>query len=104
MAKIFLLWHVHCLSDDKQDEKLIGVYETEDNSNAAISRLKDKPGFSEQPTGLRSQDMNLTRITGPKVTWKKVDGRVVNPKRSGEVETVHSNHHFRRARFGRLRQ
>ena len=40
---VFLLWH----TDNYDDEKLIGVYETEEQATSAITRLKDKPGFSE---------------------------------------------------------
>jgi hypothetical protein len=43
--RVFLLWHVHKIADDNEDEKLIGVYRTETDAKAAIVRLQDKPGF-----------------------------------------------------------
>ena len=39
---VYLLWH----TDSHGDEKLIGVYETEEQATSAITRIKDKPGFS----------------------------------------------------------
>jgi hypothetical protein len=41
---VFLLWHTERCGD----EKLIGVYRTEENALAAIERVKDKPGISEE--------------------------------------------------------
>jgi hypothetical protein len=43
MRSVFLLWH----TDSYGDEKLIGVYISEENARAAIDRVKDKPGFSD---------------------------------------------------------
>jgi len=40
---VYLLWH----TDKHGDEKLIGVYETDEGASSAISRVKDKPGFSD---------------------------------------------------------
>jgi hypothetical protein len=41
---VYLLWHTERLGD----EKLVGVYRTEEDAFAAIERVKDKPGFSEE--------------------------------------------------------
>ena len=41
---VYLLWH----TDASDDEKLIGVYKTEADANAAINRVKEKPGFSDE--------------------------------------------------------
>ena len=41
---VFLLWH----TDAFDDEKLIGVYRTEQDALAAIERVRGKPGFSEE--------------------------------------------------------
>jgi hypothetical protein len=43
---VVLLWHVH-----RDDDKLIGVYRSEDDARAAIERLRDKPGFKDAPDG-----------------------------------------------------
>ncbi len=41
---VYLLWH----TDAHEDEKLIGVYRTESDALAAIERVKEKPGFSDE--------------------------------------------------------
>jgi len=38
MNEAFLLWHVHELSDGEDDEKLIGVYRTEEDAQSAIEQ------------------------------------------------------------------
>lgn len=47
---VYLLWFTR-ESSDGEDELLIGVYRNEEDAHAAIDRLKDKPGFVNQPTG-----------------------------------------------------
>jgi coenzyme PQQ precursor peptide PqqA len=62
MEFVFLLWHVQRVpksADD--DEKLIGAYRTEEDARAAILRLKDKPGFSESPTGFEITKYELNK-------------------------------------------
>ena len=34
-------------ASDENDEKLVGVYRTEDHAKAAIDRVKNKPGFRD---------------------------------------------------------
>jgi len=48
--EVFLLWHTHELGDD-DDEKLIGVYRTREDAEAAIKRVGSQPGFAEAPQG-----------------------------------------------------
>jgi homoserine kinase type II len=54
MDEVFLLWHVHELSDGDDDEKLIGVYRTEDEAQAAIERVGQQPGFVDHPEGFQT--------------------------------------------------
>jgi hypothetical protein len=61
MAFVFLLWHVHRISDGYDDEKLIGVYDTEDKAEAAISRLRERPGFVDEPSGFEIAKYELNR-------------------------------------------
>lgn len=51
MDVVFLLWHVHEFEDGADDEKLIGVYRTEENAKLAIERLRVQPGFVDLPNG-----------------------------------------------------
>ena len=50
MDSVFILWHSHD-TDGDSDDKLIGVYRTRDDAEAAIGRMKDKPGFRDAPEG-----------------------------------------------------
>lgn len=61
MDSVVLLWHVHKVADDEEDEKLIGVYRTEADAHAAIGRLREKPGFKELPEGFQCHTYELNR-------------------------------------------
>jgi hypothetical protein len=61
MDSVVLLWHVREVPDGDDDEKLIGVYRTEDDARAAIDRLKDKPGFRDLPAGFQCHTYQLNR-------------------------------------------
>lgn len=58
------VWFVREKAEGKDTELLIGVYSTEHDANAAIERLKDKPGFVRHPQGFQIHD----RILG-KDSW-----------------------------------
>jgi hypothetical protein len=60
MDSVFILWHSHETGDDS-DEKLIGVYRTRQDAEAAIERLKDKPGFRDALHGFEIHDYVLGR-------------------------------------------
>ena len=50
--KVYVLWHVYELTDDygeHDEEKLIGIYSTYDNAQAAIQSHKDLEGFKDLP-------------------------------------------------------
>ena len=49
-TSVCLLWHVHRFDDD-EDEKLLGVYASEQAAREAQRRLADQPGFREHPDG-----------------------------------------------------
>jgi hypothetical protein len=49
---VFILWHVHEL-ESGDDEKLIGVHQTEDDAKAVIDRLRSQPGFKDTPEGFQ---------------------------------------------------
>jgi hypothetical protein len=48
---VFLLWHAYTFDVGGEDEKLIGVYSTRDEAEAAIGRVKGQPGFVDAPEG-----------------------------------------------------
>ena len=53
MTIAFLLWHVRKDDEFGDDAKLVGVYSSEANAQAAIARLSDKPGFCDHPAGFQ---------------------------------------------------
>ena len=60
MDSVFILWHCHQRRGEG-DEKLIGVYKTREDAEAAIERLKDKPGFKDAFDGFEVHDYVLGR-------------------------------------------
>lgn len=60
MDSVFILWHSHEI-DDETDAKLIGVYKTHEEAEAARGRLESKPGFRETPEGFEVHEYVLGR-------------------------------------------
>jgi homoserine kinase type II len=53
MKRVFLLWHTHLKSDGEEDDKLIGVYESQEAAQSAIDRVGSQPGFIDHPSGFQ---------------------------------------------------
>jgi hypothetical protein len=51
MRTAHLLWHVREDDHYKEDAKLIGAYSSPEAAAAAVSRVKDQPGFVEYVAG-----------------------------------------------------
>ena len=56
---VFLLWHVHHFDDGREDEKLIGVYSSEQDARDAHGRVGAQPGFRDHPGGFEIVDYAL---------------------------------------------
>jgi hypothetical protein len=52
-ADVHLLWYVREREQEEDVELLIGVYDSVQDANAAIERLKHKPGFADFPEGFQ---------------------------------------------------
>ena len=56
-TSVALLWHFRIAAGQEWDEdgteRLVGIYSSEARAEAAIARLRDKPGFSDWPDGFR---------------------------------------------------
>lgn len=63
---VYPVWHVH-KDKDIEDEKLIGIYTTEELAKEAISRAMKLPGFKDFP-----DDFEIGRSTLDRDNW--VDG------------------------------
>ena len=51
MEYVYILWHIHKLSNDEDDLKVIGVYSSELKAQKKISEYKLIPGFKDSPEG-----------------------------------------------------
>ena len=49
--EVFVLQHVHTFDDGEEDVKMIGVYSSREQAEAAIGRLSGQPGFSDTLEG-----------------------------------------------------
>jgi len=49
MRSVFILWHSHEYPDGSESEKMIGVYASRADAEAAKSRVGTQPGFAENP-------------------------------------------------------
>ena len=56
-----MLQHVHSADDGAEDVKLIGVYSSQANAQAAITRLRRAPGFSEAPAGFHIDEYQVDK-------------------------------------------
>jgi len=51
MNRVFLLWHTHTKFDGAEDNKLVGVYDSQEDAQQATDRVGGQPGFVEHPSG-----------------------------------------------------
>jgi hypothetical protein len=60
---VYELWHFPIDADvdfdEARDRKSIGIYSSKANAEAAIDRLKTKPGFRDWPDGFRVFEAQL---------------------------------------------
>ena len=49
MPSVYIVHHVHEITVDNEDVKLIGVYSSRENAQAAVERLSCVPGFFRLP-------------------------------------------------------
>ena len=55
MSKVFILHHVH----EFEEVKLIGVYSTRANAEAAMTAVGNQPGFRDLPEGFSIDEYRL---------------------------------------------
>lgn len=76
MPTVFLVQHVHVISDgddEEEDVKLIGVYSTEAQAHAAIGRLSTRAGFRDHLAGFEVSELTLDKDhwTEGFITWRE---------------------------------
>jgi hypothetical protein len=60
---VFILWHTHGENDELREEnlKMIGIYSSETEAEAARSRKLQYPGFCDSPDGFEIEIVELNR-------------------------------------------
>ncbi len=51
MDVVYILWHSHPTGSNERNEKLIGVYASDQEARSAQNRLAEKAGFIDFPEG-----------------------------------------------------
>ena len=59
--QVFLLWHSHDLGSGETDDKLIGVYSSTEEADAAKVRKLQFEGFRDAPEGFQISRYELDR-------------------------------------------
>jgi len=84
LMDVFLLWHTHEMADGEEDDKLIGVYATEADAEAARLRMLHQPGFRELPEGFQ-----VGRYTVGKDNWTEGFVTITNESLLSEQGNSH---------------
>ena len=61
MESVWVVQHVHELSEDREDIKMIGVYSSETAAREAVKRLSIQPGFCDCPEGFSVDEYPLDK-------------------------------------------
>ena len=56
---VFVLHHVHEFADGPEDVKLIGVYASRADAEAAVERRRAQPGFRDHPDGFHVSEYTI---------------------------------------------
>ena len=64
MDTVYLLWHFHPTGANENNDKLIGVYSSEDRAKSAQERLAEQPGFKEYVEGFE-----IAKVALDKDSW-----------------------------------
>lgn len=61
MQKIYLVQHEYELENGSDETKVIGVYSTRENAEAAVFRLVEQPGFCDRPDNFHIDEYDLDK-------------------------------------------
>jgi hypothetical protein len=96
---VFLLAHVHELSPEQEDVKIIGIYSTQAQAEAAQKRAKRLPGFKDVPEGFSIDAYELDEDNWVEGFWTYV------PPSTAEAERRRTKPKPRRAKAaGKVRK
>ena len=62
METVHVVRHIARVGTDTEDEKLIGIFKTKEDGDAAIARLKNKSGFKDPGGEWRNVEYKLNEM------------------------------------------
>ena len=80
MSTVYVLHHIHVADDGgEEDVKLIGIYETAQDAESAVVRLRVLPGFRDHPDGfeITGYELNKDHWTEGFISWEEAADPVV---------------------------
>ncbi|MBB4839668.1 hypothetical protein HNP52_002737 [Sphingomonas kyeonggiensis] len=72
MNEVFALWHSYELNEGEEESKLIGIYASHADAEAARARSVALPGFCDHPDNflIESHTLGQDKWTEGFVTWR----------------------------------
>lgn len=72
MNEVFVLWHSYELNEGEEDAKLIGIYASHADAEAARTRSLALPGFCDRPDDflIEGHMLGQDKWTEGFVTWR----------------------------------
>jgi hypothetical protein len=61
VQKVHLLWHIHTFPNGREDDKLIGIYDSHAAAEAARHRVAEQPGFADNPEGFEISEYTVNK-------------------------------------------
>jgi hypothetical protein len=58
---VYLVWHSHVVPGSDPDEKLLGVYSTEERARSRVEQARFRPGFRDLPDGFEVVESELDK-------------------------------------------
>jgi len=75
MEIAYIVHHIHIITDENEDSKLIGVYSSIENATTAINKIKDQLGFKDNPETIDADEeldksgFYISKYTINKTQW-----------------------------------
>lgn len=75
-STVFLVHHVHEFENGSEDVKLIGVYTSQADAEAAVARVRDQPGFRDHTAGFDISEIRVgeDHWTEGFISWDEASG------------------------------
>ncbi len=61
MTTVYVLWHCYQNAEGQDQEKMLGVFSTDEKAAAAVAQLRTQPGFKDHPDKFEILDCTIDR-------------------------------------------